>query len=170
MLTSIFIFRTWILKFYIISWIYTQFCEGYISQSICCGYAIQITNSRQTWIHVKDSFCSNICNKLPYFIPTWVINEFNLLGVKIRNLKVDFKTGGTWCWVGQWLSRLVSKHQRINKNREDGRFLFIRQHFETKRLIWIKKIINIHYQCSLPDLMASASSLKINFQISDFDT
>ena len=24
------------------------------------------------------------------------------LGVKIRNLKVDFKTGGTWRWVGQW--------------------------------------------------------------------
>ena len=23
------------------------------------------------------------------------------LGVKIRNLKVDFKTGGTWHWVGQ---------------------------------------------------------------------
>ena len=23
------------------------------------------------------------------------------LGVKIRNLKVDFKTGGTWRWVGQ---------------------------------------------------------------------
>ena len=23
------------------------------------------------------------------------------LGVKIRNLKVGFKTGGTWHWVGQ---------------------------------------------------------------------
>ena len=23
------------------------------------------------------------------------------VGVKIRNLKVDFKTGGTWFWVGQ---------------------------------------------------------------------
>ena len=48
------------------------------------------------------------------------------------------------------LSGLVSKSQRINKNHEDGRFLFIRQRFETKWLSRIKKIINIHYQCSLP--------------------
>ena len=30
-----------------------------------------------------------------YYVPTYV------LGVKIRNFKVDFKTGGTWRWVGQ---------------------------------------------------------------------
>ena len=24
-----------------------------------------------------------------------------IVGVKIQNLKVDFKTGGTWCWIGQ---------------------------------------------------------------------
>ena len=24
-----------------------------------------------------------------------------ILGVKIRNMKMDFKTGGTWRWVGQ---------------------------------------------------------------------
>ena len=23
------------------------------------------------------------------------------LGVKVRNMKMDFNTGGTWCWVGQ---------------------------------------------------------------------
>ena len=23
------------------------------------------------------------------------------LGVKVRHLKVEFKTGGAWCWVGQ---------------------------------------------------------------------
>ena len=33
-----------------------------------------------------------------------------------------------------------------------------------------KKIINIHYQCSLPDPTPSASSLKTILQISDFDT
>ena len=50
------------------------------------------------------------------------------LGVKIRNLKVDFKTGGTWRRVRQWtlimkiydffirLSRLVSVCNNINKN------------------------------------------------------
>ena len=68
------------------------------------------------------------------------------------------------------LSRLVLKRWQIIKNREDGRFLFIRQHFETKQISGIKKIINIHYQFSLPDPTPSASSLKINFQISDVDT
>ena len=34
----------------------------------------------------------------------------------------------------------------------------------------IKKIINIHYQCSLPDPTPSATSHKINFQFLDFDT
>ena len=29
------------------------------------------------------------------------------LGVKIRNLKVDFKTGGTWQWVRLFLFDLV---------------------------------------------------------------
>ena len=29
-----------------------------------------------------------------------VSTNYNL-GIKIRNLKVDFKTGGTWRWVGQ---------------------------------------------------------------------
>ena len=73
------------------------------------------------------------------------------LGVKIRNLKVDFKIGGTWRRVGQWtrimniydffirLSRLVSKRRRINKNHKDGRFLFICRRFETKQLSKIKK-------------------------------
>ena len=23
------------------------------------------------------------------------------LGVKVRNMKMDLNTGGTWCWVGQ---------------------------------------------------------------------
>ena len=27
--------------------------------------------------------------------------KLSTLGVKIQNLKVDFKTGGTWCRVGQ---------------------------------------------------------------------
>ena len=67
------------------------------------------------------------------------------------------------------LSRLVSKHQRINKNLPSSHFLFIRWRFETKRLRRIKKIINIHYQWSLPDPTPSTSSLKINFQISDFE-
>ena len=33
------------------------------------------------------------------------------LGVKIRNLKVDFKTGGTWRWVGQTL--IMNIHKKI---------------------------------------------------------
>ena len=57
------------------------------------------------------------------------------LGVKVRNLKVEFKTGGTWRRIGQLtlimkvydffirLSRLVSVCIFINKKREDGRFL-----------------------------------------------
>ena len=59
-----------------------------------------------------------------------------ILGVKIRNLKVDFKSGGTWRWVGQWtlimniydfsirLSHLVSKCWRINKNLPSSWLLF----------------------------------------------
>ena len=33
----------------------------------------------------------------------WVWGNFSIsaLGVKIRKLKVDFKTGVTWRWVGQ---------------------------------------------------------------------
>ena len=47
---------------------------------------------------------------------------------------------------------------------------FIHRRFETKQLSRIKNITNIRYQCSLPDPTPSASCLKINFQISDFDT
>ena len=68
------------------------------------------------------------------------------------------------------LSRLVSKRRHVNKNGKRGRFLFIRRCFETKLLSRIKTPINIHYQSSLPNLTPSASSLKINFQISYFDT
>ena len=32
---------------------------------------------------------------------TEISEESSTLGVKIRNLKVDFKTGGTWRQVGQ---------------------------------------------------------------------
>ena len=28
-------------------------------------------------------------------------NNYQIVGIKIRNLKVDFKTEGTWRWVGQ---------------------------------------------------------------------
>ena len=111
------------------------------------------------------------CAEYPYRHPQ--------LGVKIRKLKVDFLTGGTWRWVRQWtlivniyvffhwLSRLVTKRSRINKISKDGRFLFIHRHFVTKRLSQWKKIINIHYQCScsLPDLTPSATSHKVNFRI-----
>ena len=100
------------------------------------------------------------------YIPEKIFDEkswffTSTIGVNIQNLKVNFKTGGTWCWVRQWslimniydffiwLSRLVTKCQRINKNREDRRFLFIRRHFVTKQLSRIKKIINIQYQWSL---------------------
>ena len=74
-----------------------------------------------------------------------------MLGVKIRNLKVNFMIGGTWRRVVQRslimniynffirLSRLVTKRWRINKNREDRRFLFKRGCFVTKRLSRIKK-------------------------------
>ena len=30
------------------------------------------------------------------------ILELCLLGVKVRNMKMDFNTGGTWRQVGQW--------------------------------------------------------------------
>ena len=103
--------------------------------------------------------------------------DINSIGVKIQNLKVDFKTGGTRRWVGQWtlimniydffirLSHLVSKRRRINKNLPSSRFLFMRKRFETKRLSRIKTIIHIQYQCPLPNLTPSASSHKINFRI-----
>ena len=68
------------------------------------------------------------------------------------------------------LSHFVTKHLHINKNLLSSRFLFIRQCFVNKWLSQIKKIINIHYQWSLPDPTPSATSLKINFQILDFDT
>ena len=68
------------------------------------------------------------------------------------------------------LSSLVLKRRHINKNHEDGKILLKRRRFETKLVSQLKKIINIHYQCSLPDPTPSASSLKIDFQISDFDT
>ena len=72
--------------------------------------------------------------------------------------------------IYDFIIRLVSKRRRINKNREDGRFFFIRQRFETKQLSRIKKIINIYYQCSFSNPTPSVFSLKINFQIPDFDT
>ena len=40
---------------------------------------------------IADSIVGNFHEKIAHYI----------LGVKIRNLKVNFKTGGTWCWVGQ---------------------------------------------------------------------
>ena len=43
------------------------------------------------------------------------------------------------------------KTRCINKNREDGRFLFISRRFEAKRLSRIKRNHNIHFQCSLSD-------------------
>ena len=82
---------------------------------------------------------------------THICNSFSLIlvlqrvGVKVRNLKMEFNTGGTWHRVGQQtlimkiyvffiqLSRLVSVCNNINKKREDGRFLFtILLQIETK--------------------------------------
>ena len=68
------------------------------------------------------------------------------------------------------LIRLVTKRPHINKNLPSSQFLFTDGHFVTKQISRIKKIINIHYQCSLPDPMPSATNPKNNFQISDFDT
>ena len=47
-------------------------------------------------------------NEISHHIPQNVlgcwcdVRRLPTLGVKIRMLKVDFKTGGTWCRVGQW--------------------------------------------------------------------
>ena len=49
-------------------------------------------------VHTKDHLKPYVCNvchkgKKNYYL--------SLVGVKIRILKVNFKTGGTCCWVGQ---------------------------------------------------------------------
>ena len=80
------------------------------------------------------------------------------LGTQLRNMKVEFMTGGTWHQVGQCilimkiydffirLSHLVSVYNNINKKHKDGRFFFILLlQTETKRLSRIKKIIYFHY-------------------------
>ena len=57
------------------------------------------------------------------------------LGVQIRNMKMDFNTGSTWHWIGQWtlmmkiydlffigLSLLVVPYNNIKNHHEDGLF------------------------------------------------
>ena len=55
-------------------------------------------------------------------------NAYWLLGVQVRNMKMDFNTGGTWCRVGQRtlmmiydfffirLSHLVAFYNNIKKS------------------------------------------------------
>ena len=69
-------------------------------------------------------YFSLLYKHLPYYFSLTfkTFPRYSTLGVKIRNLKVDFKTRGTWHRVGQWtlimtindlfirLSHLVAKH------------------------------------------------------------
>ena len=79
------------------------------------------------------------------------------LGVKVRNMKMDFNTEGTWRQVGQWtlmmtiydffiwLSRLVTPYNivwKIFHLRSDFCTILYRV---TKRLSQIKKIIDFHH-------------------------
>ena len=66
------------------------------------------------------------------------------------------------------LIRLISKCRRINKSLPSLLSLFIRWRFETKRLSRIKKIINIHYQCSLPARRQVPPVLKSTFKFRIF--
>ena len=113
-----------------------------------------------------------------------ICNNAVALGIKVWNLKMDFNTGGAQRRVKQWtliitfhnsmisLNCLVTKHVQSSNFREDGRF------FNFEHVLWLNStikwnhiIINRHnYQCSLFDPTLSTSSVKINFQISDFDT
>ena len=124
-------------------------------------FLLGVDHMERSSIKQNSNSCRNARVKIRKLI-LWL----EALGVRLGN--------GHWYWICMIvfirLSRLVSNRLRINKNREDGRFLFIRRRFETKRLSWIKKIINIHYHCSLPNPTLSASSHRINFQFSDFDT
>ena len=47
---------------------------------------------------MKANFKTQYRKKIIPFFPDL---KYGALGVKIRKLKVDFKTGGTWRWVGQ---------------------------------------------------------------------
>ena len=76
---------------------------------------------------------------------------------------------GTWIGVhfGRFISKLLIPFWA--RGAIYSWFLFIRRRFVTEWLSRIK-ILNIHCQWSLPDPKTSATSLKINFQILDFDT
>ena len=66
------------------------------------------------------------------------------LGVKIRNLEVNFKTD-----FFIQLSHLVTKHWPINKNREDRSFLFISGRFVTKLIVRLDNINSTAQQIML---------------------
>ena len=75
-----------------------------------------------------------------------ILYEGPILGVKIRNLKVNSKTGGTWRQVRQWTmimniydffysTYLLSLKTPAYKQKSSiFAIFFIRRHFETKRL------------------------------------
>ena len=84
-------------------------------QKNCQTYQTQIITS------VKDIMTSNIYIRLDNFVKNWMLKVSQLvksalymncmaqwaihlciLGVKVWNMKMDFNTGGTWHWVGQW--------------------------------------------------------------------
>ena len=67
---------------------------------------------------------------------------------------------------GPELGISVKKVKKLRKKKPPRNF-FLKLHFN---MIRSAALVNIHYQCSLPDPTPSASSLKVNFQISDFDT
>ena len=83
-----------------------------------------------------------------------MISVMCLLGVKVRNMKMDFNTRGTWRRVRHWklmmktydiffnrLSHLVALHNNIKKNhREDG--IFFTKVQEMNYLIPFIKSIN----------------------------
>ena len=69
-----------------------------------------------------------------------------------------------------WLRCLVALYNNVSKIFHLCDDFFILLYAATKRLSRIRNIINIHHQCSLPDTTPSASSVKIHFHISDFDT
>ena len=61
--------------------------------------------------------------------------RYDILGVKVRNMKMNFNTGGTWHWFGQWtlmimiffiwLNRLVALYNNIKKSSRRWKIFYI---------------------------------------------
>ena len=102
-------------------------------------------------------------NWAPMFL-SWAVEDspsvgwyqVHILGVKVRNMKMDFNTRDTWRGVGQWplmmkineffYSAKSFNHPHIILCKKSSIFAVIfAQYYTGKRLSRIKKIINFHH-------------------------